>query len=328
MVIFDSSWNPAVDLQAIFRCYRYGQTKPVFVYRLLAAGSMEEKVYKKQVEKQALAARVVDAKTPESQYNKHEKAELMLFQDDSGAAVDADAIDKFEEILSTGAKDEVLRHLLRPLTSVISSIADQGSLLKDNELARLSVEEQREAETEFEGLIKPTVAKFPLNPQPTTASTDANQSNAGTKPVVTSTGTMDARPLLNMPAHSLGFLSKPLAYMSESSLPMRLKYPFAYRNWTAPPVPMEQSVVPPTMHAPITMYPPQPDLYGAYGMPIAPMPSSTPILTTNLVPGQMPEPIESRLLPIGSSDLSQSVPHPVEFSANGIMQQPGSDDNK
>lgn len=59
VVLFDSSWNPTHDLQAIFRCYRYGQQRPVFVYRLLAAGSMEEKIYKKQVAKQALAARVV-----------------------------------------------------------------------------------------------------------------------------------------------------------------------------------------------------------------------------------------------------------------------------
>ena len=52
VIIFDSSWNPANDLQAIYRSYRYGQEKCVFVYRLLAAGSMEERIYRKQVRTQ------------------------------------------------------------------------------------------------------------------------------------------------------------------------------------------------------------------------------------------------------------------------------------
>ncbi|CAI5470907.1 unnamed protein product [Closterium sp. Yama58-4] len=60
VVLLDGSWNPAHDLQAMFRVWRYGQTKKVFVYRLLAAGTMEEKIYNRQVVKEGLAARVVD----------------------------------------------------------------------------------------------------------------------------------------------------------------------------------------------------------------------------------------------------------------------------
>lgn len=47
IVLFDTSWNPVNDLQALHRSYRYGQQKNVFVYRLLVKGSMEEKIYVK-----------------------------------------------------------------------------------------------------------------------------------------------------------------------------------------------------------------------------------------------------------------------------------------
>jgi len=43
-IIFDSDWNPHMDLQAQDRCHRIGQTKTVMVYRLATADTVEEKV--------------------------------------------------------------------------------------------------------------------------------------------------------------------------------------------------------------------------------------------------------------------------------------------
>ncbi|KAL0327911.1 UNVERIFIED_CONTAM: Switch 2 [Sesamum calycinum] len=55
VVIFDPNWNPAQDLQAQDRSFRFGQKRHVTVFRLLAAGSLEELVYMRQVYKQQLS---------------------------------------------------------------------------------------------------------------------------------------------------------------------------------------------------------------------------------------------------------------------------------
>ena len=44
VIIYDSDWNPQVDLQAMDRAHRIGQTKEVMVYRLITQHTCEEKI--------------------------------------------------------------------------------------------------------------------------------------------------------------------------------------------------------------------------------------------------------------------------------------------
>lgn len=54
-IIFDSDWNPHQDSQAMDRCHRIGQNRPVAVYRLLTVGSVDVEMMEKQISKNKLA---------------------------------------------------------------------------------------------------------------------------------------------------------------------------------------------------------------------------------------------------------------------------------
>lgn len=48
VVLFDSDFNPQIDLQAMDRAHRIGQRKKVFVYRLVCRDTIEEKIVQRQ----------------------------------------------------------------------------------------------------------------------------------------------------------------------------------------------------------------------------------------------------------------------------------------
>ena len=57
VVIFDPDWNPSTDLQARERAWRIGQDREVSVFRLVTSGTVEEKIYQRQIFKQYLTNR-------------------------------------------------------------------------------------------------------------------------------------------------------------------------------------------------------------------------------------------------------------------------------
>ncbi|BAP44463.1 superfamily II DNA/RNA helicase, SNF2 family [Pseudomonas sp. StFLB209] len=63
VIHYDPWWNPAAENQATDRAYRIGQDKPVFVYKMIARGTVEEKIQRLQQDKSALAAGVLDGRT-------------------------------------------------------------------------------------------------------------------------------------------------------------------------------------------------------------------------------------------------------------------------
>jgi SNF2 family DNA or RNA helicase len=60
VIHYDPWWNPAVENQATDRAHRIGQVKPVFVYKLIASGTVEERILELQDRKGSLADAMLD----------------------------------------------------------------------------------------------------------------------------------------------------------------------------------------------------------------------------------------------------------------------------
>lgn len=76
LVLFDVDWNPATDLQAMARIHRDGQKKPCFIYRLVMAGGLDEKIWQRQVTKLGLASNIMDQKGGGNSFTKEELRDL------------------------------------------------------------------------------------------------------------------------------------------------------------------------------------------------------------------------------------------------------------
>lgn len=140
VIILDTSWNPAADLQSIFRVFRLGQKKTCYVYRLLAMGTMEEKVYSRSVTKQAMSNRVVDEMQVDRHFMYGELAELYTLTE----------FDMDTRPVPDVPVDAILINLLRLFPQFIYKYHEHDSLLASNDDEEMSDSEKAEAWRQYE----------------------------------------------------------------------------------------------------------------------------------------------------------------------------------
>lgn len=84
LILFDPDWNPAADQQALARVWRDGQKKDCFVYRFIATGTIEEKIFQRQSHKQSLSSCLVDsAEDVERHFSLDSLRELFQYRPDT-----------------------------------------------------------------------------------------------------------------------------------------------------------------------------------------------------------------------------------------------------
>ncbi|XP_078284463.1 DNA excision repair protein ERCC-6 [Rhinoraja longicauda] len=85
VIIYDPDWNPSTDIQARERAWRIGQNKQVTIYRLLTAGSIEEKIYHRQIFKQFLCNRVLKDPKQRRFFKSNDLTELFTLSSPDGS---------------------------------------------------------------------------------------------------------------------------------------------------------------------------------------------------------------------------------------------------
>ncbi len=134
VIIFDSAWNPQVDLQAQDRCHRIGQTRPVIVYRLVTAGTVDERVVEAATTKRRLEKLVVRRGKFKQEVQSRTEEELL-------------SIDELQELLNSTD----YRRVIHPNGLVLSDqqieeLLDRSDLLKEAEEERAAYEKGKTCE--------------------------------------------------------------------------------------------------------------------------------------------------------------------------------------
>lgn len=142
IVVLDASWNPCHDAQAVCRIYRYGQTKPCHIYRLVCDNCLEKRIYDRQVNKQGMSDRVVDEMNPEANLTWKDVSTLVQDNEDD-PPVQALSCDAYT--------DSVLRTLALHYPHCLTKEPfEHESLLLDRKDMKLTKFEKRLARQSYE----------------------------------------------------------------------------------------------------------------------------------------------------------------------------------
>ncbi|WOL01751.1 hypothetical protein Cni_G10468 [Canna indica] len=169
VIIYDPDWNPSTDMQARERAWRIGQTRDVTVYRLITRGTIEEKVYHRQIYKHFLTNKILKNPQQRRFFKARDMKDLFILRDDQegnltetsnifsqlevNIGVDNCNHEKLGSISTSTVEDNTNRNdggndeetsILRSLFDAngIHSAVNHDAIINANEDAKMKLEEQ------------------------------------------------------------------------------------------------------------------------------------------------------------------------------------------
>jgi DNA excision repair protein ERCC-6 len=107
VIIYDPDWNPSTDIQARERAWRLGQKREVEIYRLMTAGTIEEKIYHRQIFKQFLTNKILHDPKQRQTFQLKDLHDLFTLGGTEDGQTETGAIFKGTEVQLSGSNDPV-----------------------------------------------------------------------------------------------------------------------------------------------------------------------------------------------------------------------------
>mmetsp|Transcript_12003 Transcript_12003/g.26179 ORF Transcript_12003/g.26179 Transcript_12003/m.26179 type:complete len:1309 (-) Transcript_12003:106-4032(-) len=106
VLLYDPDWNPQTDAQARERAWRFGQKRAVTVYRLISAGTIEEKIYQRQIFKTALTNQVLQDPKQRRLFSQKHLKDLFTLKADTNDVTETGEITKGGGVVEMNNSEE------------------------------------------------------------------------------------------------------------------------------------------------------------------------------------------------------------------------------
>ncbi|KAI9394209.1 hypothetical protein POPTR_005G066600v4 [Populus trichocarpa] len=162
VIVVDPAWNPSTDNQSVDRAYRIGQMKDVVVYRLMTCGTVEEKIYRKQIFKGGLFRTATENKEQIRYFSQQDLRELFSLPK-QGFNISLTQQQLHEEHDSQHKMDEFLESHIKFLeTQGIAGVSHHSLLFSKTATVQVAQEEEDEIRKKVSTMVGNSSSSYSL----------------------------------------------------------------------------------------------------------------------------------------------------------------------
>lgn len=145
VIIYDPDWNPSTDIQARERAWRLGQKKDITIYRLMTAGTIEEKIYHRQIFKTFLTNKILKDPKQRRFFKLNDLHDLFTLGDPDERGTETGEMFNGSEKTFGGSKERRLTRLEKPAHANDDDLTQVASIMGVSKLDKFAGDDDEES---------------------------------------------------------------------------------------------------------------------------------------------------------------------------------------